>query len=69
MLNYNNIQQLGQTYNTLTLISTKGEDTIYMAECLKTLKSLYSIFKNEYDEQQSQKEETKTSEEEEIVME
>lgn len=49
MLNYNNIQQLGQTYNTLTLIATKGEDTIYMAECLKTLKNLYSIFKNEYD--------------------
>lgn len=33
--------QLGKIYNTLTLISTKGEDTITMAECLKALKSLY----------------------------
>lgn len=56
MLNYNNIQQLGQTYNTLTLISTKGKDTIYMAECLRTLEKLYSIFKEEYQLQQEGKE-------------
>lgn len=56
MLNYNNIQQLGQTYNTLTLISTKGKDTIYMAECLRTLEKLYSIFKEEYQLQQEEKE-------------
>lgn len=53
MLNFQNIQQLGQTYNTLTLINTKGEDTIYMAECLKTLKNLYNVFSNEYSEQQA----------------
>lgn len=33
--------QLGKIYNTLTLVSTKGEDTLTMAECLKALKSLY----------------------------
>lgn len=66
MLNYNSIQQLGQTYNTLTLITTKGEDTIYMAECLKSLKNLYSIFKDEYDSQQKANEE---SAEEEIILE
>lgn len=66
MLNYNSIQQLGQTYNTLTLITTKGEDTIYMAECLKSLKSLYFIFKDEYDSQQKANEE---SAEEEIILE
>lgn len=52
MLNYNDIQQLGQTYNTLTLINTKGEDTVYMAECLKALKQLYFIFGEEYNLQQ-----------------
>lgn len=67
MLNYNNIQQLGQTYNTLTLITTKGEDTIYMAECLKSLKNLYSIFKDEYDFQQKANE--NESVEEEITLE
>ncbi len=63
MLNYNNIQQLGQTYNTLTLITTKGEDTIYMAECLKSLKNLYSIFKSEYNFQQKANENGSTEEE------
>lgn len=57
MLDIKDIQRLGQTYNTLTLITTKGEDTIYMAECLKTLKSLYSVFQNEYNEQQTSEEE------------
>lgn len=41
-MNKEQLTQLGKIYNTLTLISTKGEDTITMAECLKALKSLYS---------------------------
>lgn len=36
------LTQLGKIYNTLGLISTKGEDTVIMAECLKAMKSLYS---------------------------
>lgn len=55
MLKYTNIKQLGQTYNTLTLVNTKGDDTIYMAECLKSLKELYSIFSEEYSLQQEEK--------------
>lgn len=27
---------LSQIYNTLTLVSTRGEDTIIMGDCLKT---------------------------------
>ena len=41
------IKLLGQTYNTLTLVATKGEETIYMAECLKTLRSLYNKYSSE----------------------
>ena len=40
------LKQLGKIYNTLTLVSTKGEDTITMAECLKALKALYQELKN-----------------------
>lgn len=41
------LQTLGQTYNTLGLISTKGNDTIYMAECLKAIKNLYNKYHGE----------------------
>lgn len=34
------LNQLVQIYNTLTTISTKGEDTIIMAQCLSTLRPL-----------------------------
>lgn len=40
------LTQLGKIYNTLTLVSTKGDDTITMAECLKALKTLYQELKN-----------------------
>lgn len=33
------LEILSQIYNTLFAINTKGDDTIAMAECLKTLKS------------------------------
>lgn len=35
------IDNLAQVYNTLLLVSTKGEDTIYMSECLKAIKNIY----------------------------
>jgi hypothetical protein len=34
------IQDLTRLYNTLLLISTKGEDTLIMAECLKALQTI-----------------------------
>ena len=34
------LEQLIRVYNTLTTISTKGEDTITMADCLITLRPL-----------------------------
>lgn len=34
--------QLTRIYNTLMLISTKGEDTLVMADCLNALKALAS---------------------------
>ena len=41
-MNMNNIiESLAKTFNTLSLISTKGEDTIYMSECLKSIKNIY----------------------------
>lgn len=35
------LQQLARIYNTLCLISTKGEDTMTMADCLRALKEVY----------------------------
>lgn len=31
------LEQLAKIYNTLTLISTKGEDTIIMGQCLSAM--------------------------------
>ena len=36
----NQLEQLVRIYNTLTTISTKGEDTIIMADCLTTMRPL-----------------------------
>lgn len=62
-MSYENVQKLGQTYNTLTLISTKGEDTIRMGECLKTLKDLYYIFKASYEAMEQEKREDENNNE------
>lgn len=32
--------QLERIYNTLKLVSTKGEDTLVMADCLRAIESL-----------------------------
>lgn len=40
-MNYiNEIQILYQIYNTLSLISTKGQDTLYMASSLNALREV-----------------------------
>lgn len=33
-------KQLAKVYNTLSLVSTKGEDTIIMGQCLTALKDI-----------------------------
>lgn len=35
-------EQLTRIYNTLMLISTKGEDTLVMADCLRAIQQLYN---------------------------
>lgn len=34
------LNQLIRIYNTLTTVSTKGEDTLTMADCLRALKQV-----------------------------
>lgn len=34
------VKSLTQVYNTLLLISTRGEETVIMAECLKALQKI-----------------------------
>lgn len=43
-MTYEKIDILSRLYNTMLLINTKGEDTVIMADCLKTL---YSFVKQE----------------------
>lgn len=52
MLKKSNITQLAQIYNTMSLITTSGDSTLKMADCLKALRSLYDIFEEEYNQQQ-----------------
>lgn len=37
-MNKEQLNQLIRIYNTLTTVSTKGEDTITMADCLRAFK-------------------------------
>lgn len=46
-MNKYQLEQLVRIYNTLTTISTKGEDTITMAECLTTLRPLIFTLQQE----------------------
>jgi hypothetical protein len=39
-INMQNFEQLVKIYNTLALVSTKGEDTIVMGQCLNALKEI-----------------------------
>ncbi len=38
-MNYEELELLTRIYNTLLLVSTKGEDTIIMGDCLKALQN------------------------------
>lgn len=38
---------LAKIYNTLLLISTKGENTIYMGQCIVALKEVLSKMQND----------------------
>lgn len=41
------LTQLSKIYNTLSLISTKGEDTLVMADCLRAFQQvLENVIKN-----------------------
>lgn len=52
MLKKENITQLAQIYNTLSLVNTNGDSTLKMADCLKALRNLYDIFEEEYNKRQ-----------------
>lgn len=38
-MNYQQLENLSYIYNTLLMVSTKGEDTVLMAECLKNFRN------------------------------
>lgn len=38
-MTYEKLDTMSRIYNTLLLINTKGEDTMIMGDCLRTLKS------------------------------
>lgn len=46
-MNYNDLELLTRIYNTLLLVNTKGEDTMIMGECLKTLQNFVLTKKQE----------------------
>lgn len=56
-MNYNDLELLTRIYNTLLLVNTKGEDTILMGECLKTLQNFVLTKKQEITTEQNNKKE------------
>lgn len=56
-MNYNDLELLTRIYNTLLLVNTKGEDTILMGECLKTLQNFVLTKKQEITNEQNNKKE------------
>lgn len=36
------LDQIARIFNTLSTISTKGEDTLIMADCLRAIQQVYS---------------------------
>ena len=53
-MNYNELELL---YNTLLLVNTRGEDTMIMGECLKTLQNFVLTKKQELTNETNKKEE------------
>lgn len=56
-MNYNDLEFLTRLYNTLLLVSTKGEDTIVMGDCLKSLQNFVFTKQQEIANEQNKKEE------------
>ena len=56
-MNYNDLELLTRIYNTLLLVNTKGEDTMIMGECLKTLQNFVLAKKQELTNETNKKEE------------
>ena len=44
------ISYLAQLYNTLSLVTTSGENTIIMGDCLKSLKNYIQVSQKEMEE-------------------
>ena len=56
-MNKEQFENLSRIYNTLLLVNTKGEDTILMGECLKTLQNFVLTKKQEITTEQNNKKE------------
>lgn len=52
-MNYNDLEFLVRIYNTLLLVNTKGEDTMIMGECLKSLQKFLLNKKQEFEQQKT----------------
>ena len=53
-MNYEQIETLSRIYNTFLMISTKGEDTMLMAECMKAFKQFILNEQQKLQEQSTQ---------------
>lgn len=54
-MNYNDLQNLTNIYNTLLLVSTRGEDTVLMGNCLTALRNFVLTKKEEFEKNQNTK--------------
>ena len=52
-MNYNDLQNLTNIYNTLLLVSTRGEDTVLMGNCLTVLRNFVLTKKEEFENNQN----------------
>ena len=52
-MNYNDLQNLTNIYNTLLLVSTRGEDTVLMGNCLSALRNFVLTKKEEFENNQN----------------
>lgn len=56
-MNYSDLELLTRIYNTLLLVNTKGEDTMIMGECLRTLQNFVLTKQQEITTEQNNKKE------------
>lgn len=54
-MSYNDLQILTNIYNTLLSVSTKGEDTVIMGNCLTALRNFVLTKKEEFEKNQNTK--------------